>query len=176
MKQQLQGPFLVALMFLVGLGLGGFAWWYQLRSDPLSRAFWRTRDLLLIEQGARVELLQLNASDGDGAHDTLDVHGRSVTVMSSIVRAPGLIHARHALVVDPNFRWQAAVSGCGPNWDFALRFSAEQPATHQVTVVFNSNCDELWWAEGGKGLVMVPKLADAFRKKHADWTKSAPRR
>jgi hypothetical protein len=91
---------------------------------------------------------------------------------TDISHAAGLVHARHALLVDGNFHWaQPPDAGCQPRWGFGLRFTADG---HQATVIFDDRCDRLWWVEGGRSLTMIPQLAKAFRTKRGQWQAETP--
>jgi hypothetical protein len=173
MNDSVPGKLVVGAMFLLAAILGGYAWWHHLHVNSRCRQFWGSEAMQAIEYADSIEFLAL-VPRGDppptpGADgESLVIFGREYLVQqrADIRHAAGLVHARHALLVDENFRWHTPGIDCQPAWNFGLRFTKD---TYQTTVVFNGQCDQLWWVEGRRPATMVPQLANALRKKHGAW-------
>ncbi|MGE0756777.1 MAG: hypothetical protein AB7F89_17550 [Pirellulaceae bacterium] len=161
------GKHAVAVMFLVALGMGGYAWWHNYRSHPLSRAWWGTATIVLIETAPAVDLIRYDSPD------TSAVGEENPTVSTaepmSLIGTPGLVHARHALVLDTSYDWSAQPAPSG-EWDFALRFRS---GADQATIRFDLEQERIEWVEEDRRLRMVPAIAAAFRKKEQDWSRLA---
>ena len=167
-------------MLLLGLSLGGYAWWVQFRKGRQILQFWGPRPTYLIRHGDRVELLRFAGHseespspappDADKTPETVEIGGQSLRVASvcDITDVRGLVHARHTLVVDMYYVWGDSVSDCKPQWTFALRFSDQQAGDH-VTLVFAPNCDRVRLLEENREIQVMSGLSDALRERSIRW-------
>lgn len=135
--------------------------------------------MFLIRYAPQVEFLGLRPSATDSTESSAiesnrwTIHGRaySAETTTDISQAPGLVHARHALVDDASFEWGRPRADCEANWEFALRFG---DGRRQVTVAFDTHCGLVWWVEGQKQIGLMPATASAFRNKQNDWRHASP--
>jgi hypothetical protein len=172
MSHHIQGKLVVALMFLLAGALGAYAWWHRYSRDPRCREFWGDA-LSLIENASQVEYLVLEreeelAPTATSGKETFRI-GESAFVVRDralITRAPGLIHARHALTVDSGYRWDEPVSGSQLRWECGLRMS---DGGRTATILFSSDFSTIWWVERSQGLRLIPASATAFAKMRREW-------
>ena len=141
-----RGKLVVLSFFFLGLALAGGAIWYHFAKSRWAMAFWQTDAARLLARAPEVELWKLTPATGSGeSADSLDatpagereslvIDGQTLWVAQRrrMTNAPGLIHMRMALVEDANFDTQAAYPP-NPRWDYALRFTGEDP--HQSLIV-----------------------------------------
>jgi hypothetical protein len=120
-----RGKFTILVMMSVAVTAASFASWYRWRQGGRSIELWGTEAARLIRFASRVELWELTREESDTADRMLAVEGRPwwITRQKDISRAPGLIHARHALLEDASFLWNSPPAQLPPRWKHALRFS-----------------------------------------------------
>ena len=189
-------------MVLLGLGLGGYAWWVQLQKGQRILSYWGPRATYLIRHGERVELLLLGdspaasssdspaASTGDSPSDSpaassgdssgepasaISIRGREVPILQvrDITQVPGLVHARHTLIVDSYYEWGGGgPADCVPEWTFALRFSSAEPQ-ETATLVFAPNCHLVHLLEADRELRLLAGLSDALADRSQSWFEQA---
>jgi hypothetical protein len=113
-----------------------------------------------------VELLWLKpAADGDGE---LSLGGRGYAIVSKgeVTGERGLVHARHALLEDASFEWDAAVKTSG-DYDMAARFRNGNGTT---TVAFDFAHQQLAHVESGrtaKGAAKIMAGWQTFADRHS---------
>jgi len=146
-----RGKLVVLVMFATAIALGGYAWWFRLDQGRLAREFWGPKATRLIQRAPVAHLLQLEAngqgrvvSAVSGVADEepavlLPLNSAALKVVrrADISGAPGMLHARHALVQDVNFDWQADEPRCPDGWAFALEF---RDGSQSTTVLFDPGC------------------------------------
>lgn len=131
----ISGKTAIVTVALVSVGLACFAWWFRYQQGNAAIEFWSADAAQRIRHARQVELLQLTptsarANDasaqktkiGELAAISIDGESYAITRRLNVSRAPGLVHARHSLIVDRNFEWTSAGKP-PPIWDFAIRFS-----------------------------------------------------
>lgn len=160
-----RGKLAILLMLLVAIGLGGLSLWVRHRQGKRALEFWGVADAQRIRHATEVELVTLQAGEGIGRHLLLDEQPFRVIDEGDISAAPGLVHARHSLLVDHNFVWERA-DECTPRWSFALRFVEGDQAT---VVVFDTNCQRVRCLATGQDLVLIKPLADAWELRSRTW-------
>lgn len=138
-----RGAWAIAAMFGIGLALAGGSVWYHHGQGRQCLLFWGLQDAALIRHAPAVEVWELGPppSPGDSADnpaavavtDALQVDGqpRRIVRRRSIEQARGLVHARHALIVDANYDWKTNSTGSFPPaspdaWTHALAFTQDQ--------------------------------------------------
>ena len=109
-----RGVLAIAVMFALAAGLGGFSVWFHYQQGKRSLEFWGTDAANLIRHAPRVELLELGAVESVESGDAADKSSSSLLVdqtkipilrQADISHVRGLVHARHPLIIDPNFEW-----------------------------------------------------------------------
>lgn len=119
------GQRLVVGLVVLGLGLAGFAIWFQWQQTRRCLAFYGSDSARWIQAATRVELWEPQ----DGALSGLESAKRV-----DISHAPGLVHLRRGLVEDANFDWQRA-DGSEAAWDAAFAFYGTADAATPATVL-----------------------------------------
>lgn len=136
-----RGALTILAIFLLGASMASVAIWYQYRSGRKCLEIWGVEGANLIRHAKHVEALRLEprpASDDDAEInesrdssgertdpvETLTVGDLDVAILGrlDITPARGLLHARHALIVDHNFDPQKQPTSFAPEWRYALRF------------------------------------------------------
>ncbi len=150
-----RGMLVILVILLLGIGLSTFAWWYRKNAGVRSLEMWGPKHANLIRHTPIVHLLHLQALSEDGTASSdappptetimVENHTLQVVQQESLIGKPGFVHARHALIEDASFVWDAAPNACEGKWTFALRFSDDEKA---VTVVFNPECKKIYCVEG----------------------------
>ncbi|MFO0903416.1 MAG: hypothetical protein U0939_10470 [Pirellulales bacterium] len=166
-----RGAWAIAAMFLVGLVLAGGSVLYHHQKGRRALEFWGAADAELIRHAPEVELLELaplgaeEAAQTQGeASERLTVGDRPfrITRRKSIAQARGLVHARHAFIIDANYDWSAArtppTGSAEPQWSHALVFRRED---RQVTLAFAFDQGLLQQLDSHKTAVLQPTIAAA---------------
>ncbi len=100
--------------------------------------------------------------------ETLTVAGqpRRVAERRDISQVRGLVHARHALVVDTNYLWGESRGDCQADWAFALRF---EDRGQQATLVFDRACARIRLLEQDKEVGIPRPLSDLIGQRQRTW-------
>jgi hypothetical protein len=159
-----RGKLAVLGLLAVGLVAAGFAWWWNFQHGRKCLEFYGSEAALLIRTAPRVELLELAASTDNKATsnaDLLQLGEQSFRIVRQldISKAPGLIHARTALVDDASYRWGEKPAACPPQIQYAVRFSDRS----SVTLAFDFACERVRRAERGGQAVLIPKVAAGWK-------------
>lgn len=153
-------------LVLAGIGLAGFAVWFQWGQTRRCLAFFGPVAARRIQAAPRVELWSLVA---DGA--TVRASSRL-----DVSRAPGLVHLRRGLIEDVNYRWKAddartAVPLPAAAWDMAIAFFAAAEGDDAVTVVAfdldgpdDSGREPVATVVGRAGRVVLGPLAPGLKR------------
>lgn len=158
-----RGNLVVLGIVLLALFLAGFAVWWNVESGRRTLEFWgRDAGERIIAPQARVELLWLQPLEGDSAPQPLDVRGRrySIVATADVTAAPGLVHARHALLDDPSFEWQAPTVPAA-QYTLAVRF---RDGAGTTTVAFDFRHRQLAHAESGRQQIGSAKIMQGWQK------------
>lgn len=176
-RQSNRGKAVIAGIFLLALVLSGYAWWHQYQQGRRCREFLGNTAVKLIRLAPRVELLRLepfSADLGDSAQPAgiLRIGGATVLIsqQAEITSVPGLLHARHALLQDLNYQWDAPPRDCASQWTFALRF--EQDGEHAL-IAFDPHCNRIGLDGTEQTAPLVPELMVTFAEKSAEWEERA---
>src|SRR5687767_5429928 len=107
MSMYQRGKMVILVMFLLAVGLSGYAWWHRFQQNPMCKEFWGPEAILVIHQAPKVEFFSLEPDatsttrDQSVIGDFLDIDGKAYLAdHRDIADAPGLAHARHALIDD----------------------------------------------------------------------------
>lgn len=190
-----RGAWAIGVMVAVGAVLGSVAVWFHYQQSRRAMEFWGAPQALAIRHAPQVELLRLelavdsgagdgaangeavNGNTGDdsaggeaGGEASLVVDGRTFTVVArcDIATARGLVHARHALIVDASFDWSEGSDSVeqetgkrtseGTAWQYAVRFSGEGPT---LTVLLDPDSRRIRRLDDDRSIGLVRKIADA---------------
>jgi hypothetical protein len=131
-----RGKLVIVSMVGLALALAGYAWWHHYQQGRRALALWGVENARLIRHAPRVELLTLageaTQAKGGSRAETLEFSGavHRVSRREDISRAPGLIHARHALIEDASFEWQANADSREAHWEYVLAITEGERTRH----------------------------------------------
>lgn len=172
-NQSNRGKAVIAGIFLLALVLSGYAWWHQFQQSRRCRQFLGTETVKLIRLAPRVDLLRLEpraAAAGSATQPAgiLRIGGATLLIAKrvEITRVPGLLHARHALLQDPNYQWDAPPTDCLSQWSLALRFEQDGEA---VIVAFDPHCNRIGLDGTDRTERILPELMRTFADKSVEW-------
>ena len=118
-----RGKLAILSMFALGCLLGGFAVWHHYRQGRRVLAAWGPDVATLVRHASRVEVWRLGPSGGrDAPRLQVGDQPRDVLERVEISRLPGLVHARHALIIDRNYDWLTKPSAQAARGNLALQF------------------------------------------------------
>ena len=152
-----RGKWAILTMVLLGCVLGGFAVWHHYRQGRRILEFWGSETAMLIRHADQVEVWRLGPQS-DQSRSQLEVSGQSLAILEQveISRLRGLVHARHALIIDRNYDWSSAPAGQTVVWNLALHF---RDGEQQTTLVF-ATASRLACVAGGTQVVRVTQMMD----------------
>lgn len=132
--QQIQGRTLILFFVGVAVVLAGWAWTYQLISTRQAAAFWEAEGVGQLVGAEEATAWGLGQPGEKGA-SAERIAGRPVLWKRDVSGAPGLVHLRHALTQDRNYRWsEVRADGPAPTWSLAIRFGQGGDA---LTILFD---------------------------------------
>lgn len=155
-----RGAWAIAAMFGVGLILAGGSVLYHSGQGRRCLAFYGSEDAAMVRHAPQVEAWRLEPptteADAEGG-ETIAIDGQPWRIARriDIRQARGLVHARHALIVDANYRWDASASG--GRWSNALAFSRDAA---RVVLLFDFQNGQVRELEG-PATTLVPTIAAA---------------
>jgi hypothetical protein len=161
-----RGKLVVALIMGLAVGAAGFAWWWNYAGSRKALEFYGAQGAHLIRTAPTVEILVLAAQDsaveGESSGDFVTYQGKSrpVSRRIDISRAPGLIHARTALLDDASYANQPLRTISGEPPSELIRFS---DGRGEALLAFSFPERIVWELSSGKGLQLVPKTAEGWR-------------
>ncbi|HEV3021537.1 MAG TPA: hypothetical protein VGX76_03695 [Pirellulales bacterium] len=171
----IEGKHAILVVFAIGLIGAVGSWWYHRTAQRRVLEFWSPEAAALIVNAPRAEALRLAPAEagGDDGQD-VDFGGLHFAVIErvDVSRAPGLIHLRQGLLHDGSFDWPAPSDDCRPQWDYALRFSADE---RSATVLVAFNCRRVKLAGSAREVAIAPLAAglERFLAEQFDRTKRA---
>ena len=153
-----RGKLVILIIFGLGLAATAFSWCYRVQSGNQALRFWGSDAAGLIRHAPRVELLLLDPAESSrttGATTFLAIGRRRVPITSrpDISQAPGLLHARQALLEDASFAWDDSGNREPLDWRFAFRFSDRGK---QCTIALDSACLYAQLCENGRPVSVRP--------------------
>jgi hypothetical protein len=153
------GKLVVLSIFAVALLMAAFAWWWNRQQGRQALEFWGKESALAIRDGQKVELLRLRPKNGR----LVDLEGFDLIETKDISQAQGLIHARHSLLQDASFDWNANLVGhmaFEPKDVFAVRFTRQDVIT---TIVFiDLSGGRIFHSESGREIILNPKTRSGW--------------
>jgi len=169
-----RGKAVIMGIFLLALVLSGYAWWHQYQQSWRCREFFGSETVQLVRLAKRVELLRLessspaDASEPNSPKGILRIGNSTVLIVrqTDISTVPGLLHARHALLQDLNYDWDAPPSQCVSQWSFALRFEQEG---NDTIIAFDPECNRIG-LDGADGTgPFNSELMQTYVEKSVEW-------
>ena len=153
-----RGKLVILILFALGLAATAFSWCYRVQSGNQALRFWGSDAAGLIRHAPRVELLLLDPAESSrtaGAERFMAIGRRhfQITSRRDISKAPGLLHARQALIEDINFAWDDSGNQGPLDWRFAFRFSDRG---QQCTIALDSVCMYAQLGENGRPVSVRP--------------------
>ena len=132
-----RGALAIGVMVLIGVVLASLSVWYHAREGRMCLHFWGVAEANLIRHSPKIEVWKLeefevplvdeNSKAPPPSAVTLKIDDAIYKVVrrQTIDEARGLVHARHALIVDANYEWEAGAPAAHDKplrWTHALRF------------------------------------------------------
>jgi hypothetical protein len=172
-NQSNRGKAVIVGIILLALLLSGYSWWHQFQKSRRCREFLGTEAAQLIRLAPQVVLLRLEqesavAGSSNRPKGILRIGGDTVLVSQhvEITGTPGLSHARHALLQDVNYQWDASQSDCVSQWSFALRFAQDG---EDVIIAFDTQCNRIGLNGAERTGPFVPERMRTFAEKSDEW-------
>lgn len=158
-----RGKLVIVIMVAVALAMAGFAWWHRYQQGRRSLALWGPEAAQLIRHAPQVELLTLGDQPPRAGEESLVVADRMIAIVKreDISRARGLVHARHVLIEDASFDWDADPADCQGDWGYALRFSK---GTNSVTLLLDLKCGRAKLLEHQADVRLIERISKALAK------------
>jgi len=154
-----RGTLTILAIITLGVSMASVAVWYHHRSGQKCLEIWGIEGANLIRHAKQIEALRLGPRDTTTSNEsaepieTLTFGDREVAVLGrlDISQARGLLHARHALIVDHNFDPEQQSASLTPSWQYALRF---HDGDREVLLAFDPDHDyvRLYPIDRGQGL------------------------
>lgn len=121
-----RGKLAVLTMLSLALAAAAFAWWWNVTSKKQSLAFYGPAAARLIGKARTVELIEVEPANEDDLRELVAIGDRRFAIVSrhDVSQAPGLIHARTALLDDASYEWPAPIRLTPPL--FLVRFADEE--------------------------------------------------
>jgi hypothetical protein len=142
-----RGKLAVLSMLLVAFALAAFALWWNVTGGRKTLEFWgQEGGARIISPQAAVVLLWLEPVGEDAVGERLSIGGRSYAVVAQadVTGARGLVHARHSLLEDASFDWDANTTA--GDYRVAAKF---RDAGGTTTVAFDFEGEQLAYVEAG---------------------------
>lgn len=150
-----------------------FAWWARYHRSQKVLSKWGRDAVVAIRSGAQVELLRLTPLSDEASGETIVFQpsapltegtrrpaALNIAKVTDISQTPGLIHARHHLVHEKGFAWDAARrENCEPEWSTGLRFSH---GDNVATILLDFQCNRAYLVERRAEVSMQP-IATSLR-------------
>jgi hypothetical protein len=152
----------LAVLSMLGLALAAaaFAWWWNVTSKKQSLAFYGPEAAQLIGKARTVELIQVEPAASGDTRELLTVHHQKFALVSRhyVSQAPGLIHARTALLDDASYEWHAPIRLTQPL--FLVRFA---DADRETLLAIDATARLLTRCDTGATVRLNPKIASGWQ-------------
>jgi len=140
----------ILILFALAIAGGSFAIWYHYDQGRYVRVLWGPAAAGTVRNSQHVELLVLDPSrDSPDLSGTIwpDWLASAVTARHDLTSARGLIHVRHALLVDASYEQPVSISTSSPRWHYALCFIRQaDPPTYVLL-----DLEDRWLAVSSTG-------------------------
>jgi hypothetical protein len=138
------GKLLTVLILLIAALAAAVAWWHHMNKGRRALAFWGGQVAYRMRTAESVELWVLASGDEFPARQaTFGGRVLPIAKVIDISQAPGLVHARQALISDASFDWEAAAGATKPSWQYAIRFTSAGESSFVLL-----DLERAWAAEG----------------------------
>lgn len=161
-----QGKHVIIFIFGTALVAAIFAWSFQYMRGRRILELWGADNARLIRvEGEEIQLLSLSP-DTDAtkavrpASLKIDDQLFAVVRAVDITNAPGIIHARQALIEDASFQWDKPRGDCQSDWQYALEF---RDGNRVATVLLDMNCERARLLQSGNEAAIHPKIFAGWR-------------
>ncbi len=156
-----RGKVAIVGIFLVALAAAAFAWWFQLGLRRYTQAFYGNTAGMRIARAPRVELLWIAKENLAGDAEPLSIDGepRYIIAAQDVSKAPGLIHARAALLNDGAYLWQVTATPAA-EWKHAIRFG---DSSGESVLLFNLDLRQVRRLDSARPAVLGEKLAGGLK-------------
>lgn len=122
-----RGALTIFGILALGIAMASVAVWYQSQMNRRCLDAWGAPNANLIRHAATVEGARLAGPDRlPPAEESLAVPGQTplgIAARVEMSKARGLVHARHALIVDPNYDDRELPTDAAETWEYAIRFA-----------------------------------------------------
>lgn len=156
----------IAVMAFTGAGVA--VWWHhQLQRHVIEN--WGSEHTNLIRHAPIVEVLKLRqAGESEAGKEAVMLANRPIVIadQKDISQRAGFIHARHALIVDATYLWDArSKSDCESVWTHAVRF---RRGDQSVTLVLDFACNRVELIESEGKLDVQEQIMNGLKKYTVD--------
>jgi hypothetical protein len=161
-----QGKLVILFIFGLSAVMGGYAWWHHYNQGRKCLEFWGPESASLIRYAPTVEAMQLRPAEDDDAK-TVQIGGESYAVIASkeISKTPGLVHARHALIDDGGFLWDAEMQAA-PTWQYLLRYTDDDK---EARVAMDCDQGVVRLVGTDRQATLNRHLADGYKSRLPKW-------
>lgn len=167
-----RGKLAVLTMLGLALAAAAFAWWWNVTSKKESLAFYGPAAARLIGKARTVELIEVEPAKFDDSRECYIAGADNFALLSrhDVSRAPGLIHARTALLDDASYEWPARPllleegrreSVASRSTFFLVRFADESSET---ILAFDTTARLLTRADTGATVRLNEKIAAGWQQ------------
>ena len=168
-----RGALAIGVMVLIGVVLASISVWYHAQEGRLCLNFWGVAEANLIRHSPGIEVWRIeefevpmvdeNSKSPPPSAVTIKIDDAvyKVARRRTIDEARGLVHARHALIVDANFEWEASEPGATDRplrWTHALRFHDDN---NSIVVLLSEHHSFVRSLSKSATARLVPKIAAA---------------
>jgi hypothetical protein len=133
------GRVFILVIVLLASVMGAYAVWHKHEQGRRSLEFWGAENAGLIRHASMVQLLVFHPDQRPAdLQDAVESAGGLLIDrhVKDISKQPGLVHARHMLIEDSSYRWDAPAGSGTPGWTFALSFQENE---QQVVLAFDTS-------------------------------------
>ena len=138
--REISGRAIILGSVALAVAMAVVAWVHQYRATHRAAAFWGAAAAEQLLHARQVTAFALGDPVGPSSAGPTAA-GRVILWQRDVSEAPGLVHFRHALTQDRNFRWpiRPDLQNAHPPWVLAFQFGG-QDDPNAVRVVFTRDC------------------------------------
>jgi hypothetical protein len=162
------GRIVILGMVVIALLAALYAQWHLYFDSRRALEYYGADASTLVQQSDHLDLLYLAPVTPELqarrlAEITILDETYVVTKMANIDKAPGVIHARTALLSDSNYDWISTANG-SPNWVYAFQFRKNKST---AIVAFSPGSSQAILV-GGKNAISIAPIAPAIERFRRD--------
>lgn len=147
-----RGKWAVVFMLVLGLSAAVFAWQWNRARGRQAAEFWGADVAKLIRSAKQVEAFRLDGGPFEIEPKVLET--------KDVSKAPGLLHARNALLEDASFEREHP-SAADPLFKYAVRFTDGE---RHATLYLDPNTRQIRSDRRAANGELVPKVSEGWRK------------